>query len=132
MILKMKDLPSLDVCAKLSTISFDSPKKNFEIYRLISALKAPQSFFASEHGKILNRLGKPTGDGSYSVADSFDEYKSEMDRLMELEITDDIPVPSISEDDFNSDKCVYPQDKNFWMNANDINSILVFIQKLKM
>ena len=129
--LRFRDLPSLTVCAKLSAVSFDSPKKNLEVYRLISALSGPQRFFASEHDKILQRLGKPLGDGSYSVADVIDEYRTELDRLSDIELTETIPVPSISEDDFDSDKCVYPPDKTFWMNAQDIHSILTFIQKLK-
>lgn len=129
--LKFKDLISIDICAKLSSVSFNSPKKNLDVYRLVSALNGPQSFFIKEHDKLLQKYGKPLKNGSYDLSDNINEYKSEMDKLLDLEIDGDIPCPSISADDFDSDKCVYSTDKNMWMNAKDINSVLSFIQKLK-
>lgn len=127
--LKLKDLPSLEVCVKLSSVSFNSPKKNLDVYRLISALNGPQTFFISEHDKILKKFGKPLESGGYSVVDNFEDYKKEINSLMELSIEDDIPKPNITADDFMS--CYYPPDKNLWMNASDINAVLSFIQKLK-
>lgn len=127
--LKYGDLPSRDVCAKLSMVSFDSPKKNLDVYRLISALNGPQTFFISEHDKMLKKFGKPLESGAYSVVDNLEEYKKEINALMELSIEDDIPKPNITADDFMS--CSYPTDKNLWMNASDINAVLSFIQKLK-
>ncbi len=131
--LRFGDLPNSNTCVKLSMVSFESPQKNLDVYRFISSLKPLQEFFNSERKKLLVKYGKTDDKGVCSILgeDNVKGYKEGLEAILRLEIKDHIPNPLLEEKDFSEDFCRYPDDKNLWMNAADIDSILTFCEKLK-
>lgn len=127
-----RDLIIPDICAKLSVVSFSTPKKNLDVFRFISSLRPLQEFFESERNKILSKYGT-NEDGKYTIQghESVTACQKELDDLADLEITDTIYCPDLSFDDFLDDLCEYPKNKQFWMNANEINALFNFLKMIK-
>lgn len=123
------DIPSRDTCFKLSMVSFDSPSKNLRVYKFCEALKLCQNFFENERKKLLEKYGKEESPGKYKVETV--PYNEGIRNLMGLEIEDKIPPHCLTEDDFSDDRCQYPTDKNLWINASEIRTILGFGEKIK-
>ncbi len=124
------DLIIEEVCVKLSMVSFSTPRKNLEVYRFISSLYPMQNFFTNERNKIIDKHQKKDEKGVSFV--DVDSCNKDINGLLHLDMNgESIYIPDISEDDFSDELCQYPKDKNLWLSANDIQSILIFIQKLR-
>lgn len=131
--LTYSDLTSRDNCVKLSMVSFSTPQKNLEVYKFVCALRPLQEFFEIERSKILQKYGTDNGTGLYTITgtEKVKAYQDDLQKLLDIEIEENIPCPNLTENDFFSDNCSYPQDKNLWMNAHDIESVLAISKKLK-
>lgn len=125
------DLINRDICIKLSMVSFESPKKNLEVYKFVKSLDSSQEFFEIEKSKILEKYGKREENGYFHIngEENVSNYKKEILEVLNMEIEDGIYNPNLSEDDFSG--CRYPDDKNLWMSANDIDAVLSICSKLK-
>lgn len=114
-------------------VSFDSPQKNLEVYRFVNDLKPLQEFFEIERSKLLQKYGCDNGDNTYTVKgqDNISNYQKDVHQLLDLEIDENIFIPNISLEDFSGNCSSYPEDKNLWMNAHDIESVFNFIEKYR-
>lgn len=130
--MKYGDLINAETSVKLTMVSFSSAKKNLDVYKFSKSIMPMLEYFENERNKILQRYGEYDGNGYFNISQSsVDDYKNSINELLELEITDDIYCPDLSEDDFYEDNCQYPNDKSFWLSANDIKGILTIIDKIK-
>lgn len=129
------DLPNKAVCGKLTQISFSTPRKNLEIYRLVLALQPYQDAFENEKRKLFVKLGEPAPDDPNKLIiqqeDNIKQYKLELQELTNTEITDFKADFSLSDEDFADYACNYPQDKNMWLNAAEIGTLIKFAEKCK-
>lgn len=126
------DLIKGETSVKLTMVSFSSAKKNLDVYKFTKSIEPLMEYYENERSKILQRFGEYNGNGTFNIPQSsVADFKKSMDELLELEITDNIYCPDLSENDFYDDNCQYPQDKSFWLNAYDISGILALIDKLK-
>lgn len=123
------DIPSRDTCFKLSMVSFDSPSKNLRVYKFCEALRVCQNFFENERHKLMEKYGTEESPGKYKVETV--PYNTGIKNLIALEIDDEIPDHGLTENDFSDDMCQYPTDKNLWLNAAEIRTILAFGEKIK-
>lgn len=132
--MKIKDLITSNLSVKISLISFASPKKNLEVFKFIESISAHQKFRDMEIDKLAHKYGEPIPDKpgffKFSNQESADAYNKAKDELFDIDIDDIYPL-ELSINDFEDDVCSYPEDKAFWMNANDIDAILNFCKKLK-
>lgn len=129
-----KDLIKTNISVKLSMVSFCSPKKNLEVFKFIQSIRLYQEFRDIELDKMLQKYGKPTPDkpGTFIIhgQENIDAYNEALDELFQIGIDDIYPL-DLTIDDFDNDSCTYPDDKSFWLSANDIDAILKFCSKLK-
>lgn len=132
MILQYGDLIKVETSVKLTMVSFSSAKKNLDVYKFAKSIEPMQSYFENERNKILQKFGKYNGDGTFTIEKPrLDDFKSAMNELVELEITDSVYCPDLSESDFSDENCQYPNDKDFWLSASDIDAILKLIDRIK-
>lgn len=126
------DLTSRENCIKLSMVGFSTPQKSLEVYKFICAVRPLQEFFEIERSKILQKYGTDDGNGTFTIRspEKIAAYQNELSKILNLEIEEEIPNPNLTEDDFSSENCCYPSDKNLWMNAHDIESVLNISKKL--
>lgn len=129
-----KDLIKTSICVKLSMVSFSSPKKNLEVFKFIQSIRLHQEFRDIELDKMLQKYGEPTPNkpGTFIIhgQENIDAYNELLDELLQIGIDDIYPL-DLTIDDFDNDSCTYPDDKSFWLSANDIDAILKFCSKLK-
>lgn len=129
------DLLPMPTCQKLVMVSFDSPQKNLSVYRFMEALSPHQSYIENEKRKLLERLGTPDEHyiGRYRLEgqDKINEYNQRFAELLSMEIGVSLPPPGVTAEDFLDEKCCYPSDKNLWLSAADIASVLEFSSKQK-
>lgn len=126
------DLPTADICVKLTSVSFDTAAKNLGVYRLTSEIKGYLEAFDNERRKLLERYGTIQENGEvYRIEgeENIEAYKRALQDLMSTPITDFKADFSLFERDFDGGACVYPQDNKLWLNAAEIGSILNFMNK---
>lgn len=130
--IKYGDLPTYKICEKLLMLSFDSPSKNLSVYCFVTALQEHIQFVENERNKMLEKYcpaipGKP---GTYATTPLFKEKMQEV-LDMELNATNPIPLPDLTENDFTDSQCQYPADKTYWMNGSEIIGIIELLEKFK-
>lgn len=127
------DLIILELCDKLSMVSFSEPRKNLEVYKFIHSLFPFQDFFAKERNKIIDKHTENDDEGHLVILgeENVAEYNKEINNLLGMKIDVDIYIPDLTIDDFSDENCQYPKDKNLWMSAKDIDSIFNFLDKLR-
>lgn len=130
--MKYRSIPSLNVMAKLTQVSFSTPDKNLAMYRLAESLRTHQSYIENERNKLIRKYGEPTKDGNYAVSkkEALDKFFFEFDATLDADIPDKIECPNITEEDFQDDNCSYPIDKSMWPNAKDLASFFSFCNEL--
>lgn len=131
--MKISHLIKRDTCVRLSMVSFGSPQKNFEVFKFIKSIEPFQEYFETEYIKLFNKYGTTTENGSHQVIgqENVSAYQKELELLLDVDVDDEIYIPNLTISDFDEEHCQYPNDKNLWMNANDIKSILTFLDQLK-
>lgn len=131
--MKYKDLIRTNISVKLSTVSFSSPKKNLEVFKFIQSIRPHQEFYDIELGKMLQKYGEPVPDnpGRFAICgkENVDGYNNALNELLDIDIDNIYPL-NLTIDDFDDNVCTYPDDKSFWLSANDIDAILKFCSKL--
>lgn len=131
--MKFKDLIKTNICIKLSMVSFSSPKKNLEVFKFIQSIRPHQEFYDIELSKLLQKYGEPIPDkpGTFSIRGqkNVDGYNNALKELHEIDMDNIYPL-NLTIDDFDDNVCTYPDDKSFWLSANDIDAILTFCEKL--
>lgn len=126
--MKYGELPSAIVCFKLSKISFNTAKKNLCVFRFVSAVRQQQEYVNNEREKLIKQCCKaiPGKPGTYETNDIFNEKFSE---VLNVEIEEPLPVLGLSEEDFDDENCCYPDEKLWWMNGSEIETVLSFCRK---
>lgn len=126
------DLLPAEITAKLIATSFDDPSVNLGCFKLYKALSEHQEFFENERNKLIVKYGEPIGEGRYQLEKiNLELYKESLNKLASMEVDGDIPYFELSEDNFSTERCQYSQSKSMWLSAVDINSVLMFLDKLK-
>lgn len=126
------DLLPVQITAKLIATSFDDPSINLWAYKLYKSLLDYQEFFENERNKLITKYGKEVEPGKYQVQQSkVQEYRNDLNEIIKMPIDGKIPYFELSEDNFSADRCQYSKDKDMWLSAVDINSILIFMEKVK-
>lgn len=126
------DLLPVQITAKLIATSFDDPSINLWAYKLYKSLLDYQEFFENERNKLIVKYGNEIENGKYQVLQcNVDEYRENLKKIISMPIDGKIPYFELKEDNFASDRCQYSKDKDMWLNAVDINSILKFMEKVK-
>lgn len=129
--IKYGELPPIDVCRKLVSVTFDSPKKNLEVYKFCKIIAGCLDYVQNEKVKLFQRLGKESNDhpGLYQIekgTDEYEEFNREWDKILDLDVDSEIiPLP-LSEEDFDEGRCLYSPNKSNWLSAYDIGIILKF------
>ena len=68
----------------------------YRLKRSIDAIQKEADFFSQQRQKILDKYGTPDGNGGYTFEDGQEEKViAELDELLDMEITLDIPVMEI-------------------------------------
>lgn len=115
-------------------VSFASPKKNLEVFKFIQSIEPHQKFFDTEVGKLIQKYGVeiPDNPGRFSIRgqENVDAYNKALSELSEIDMDNIYPL-NLTVEDFDDNVCSYPDDKSFWLSANDIDAILKFCSKLK-
>lgn len=127
--MKYGDLPKLRVCDKLVNISFNTPQKNLNVFRFYNAVLPMLQFLEAERDKIIMKYGVCDSRNLYTIKNMV-AYKDELTALMEMEIKDNIPILSLTEEDFDDQNCCYPSNKSMWMNGAEISAIIKFCEKM--
>lgn len=126
------DLLPVQITAKLIATSFDDPSINLWAYKLYKSLLDYQEFFENERNKLVVKYGNEIEKGKYQVPKcNVDEYREDLKKIISMQIDGKIPYFELKEDNFSADRCQYSKDKEMWLSAVDINSILVFMEKVK-
>lgn len=126
--MKYKDLLSQDTVIKLSSYAFARDNVDTSVFKLYSETKPIYDFINNQKTKLLERIAKREQNGSYKFEsdESRDAFRREMMELLQKESEFDIPRIDITEEDFASDNCCRPRDKELWLNAIERDSILRF------
>lgn len=126
------DLLPVEITAKLIATSFDNPAVNLWAYKLYKSLLNYQEFFENERNKLITQYGKEIEPGKYQVQkDKVQEYRNALNEIIKMPIDGKIPYFELTEDNFSAEHCQYSKDKDMWLSAVDINSILIFMEKVK-
>lgn len=131
--MRIGDLPNSETCAKLMMVSFRSPKKNLDVYKMVNEIEQYNGYVANERAKLLSRYGEETEPGVFTIKgnDTIESFNLAMNEILDMEYDRDICIPDLAEEDFEEDNCQYPTDRRFWINGRDIMAVLSFIEKLK-
>ena len=126
------DLLPVEITAKLIATSFDDPSINLWAYKLYKSLLNYQEFFENERNKLISQYGTEIGPGKYQVPqDKVQEYRNALNEIISMEIDCKLPYFELTEDNFSAERCQYSRDREMWLSAVDINSILTFMEKVK-
>lgn len=132
--MKYKDIPSVESTLKLIQISFADPSKNIAMYRIYVKLKEHQGFLENEKNKLLKIYGTESEKepGVFKLqGENLVSYRNEWGKILESDINDIFDPPGFELEDFNSENCSYPQEKQFWPNAADISMFISFCDNMK-
>lgn len=130
--MRIGDLPNSETCAKLMMISFSSPKKNLDVYKMVQACETYNAHVTNERAKLLSRYGEQNEDGTVTLkGDAIETFNKAMNEILDMEYDREICIPDLTEADFEEGNCQYPTDKRFWINGRDIMAVLSFIDKSK-
>ena len=126
--MKYGDFPTQETITKLSSYAFQRESVDESVFKVYSATKNIYDFINNQKVKILERVAIVEESGAYKFeSDSaFDNYKSEMLALLKKESEFEVPILNITEDDFLSDNCARPKQKELWLNAIEKESIIRF------
>lgn len=127
--MKYGDLPPYPVMNKLAMVSFSSPKKSLDVYKFINSLNPLYNWIDMEVKKLsqLHKEEDRTNDGEEDSKRRLDQ----LDEIFSFPITDEIYVPDLSVDDFDSDNCHFSAERALWMNAADISMLFGFLRLLQ-
>lgn len=126
------DLLPVEITAKLIATSFDDPSINLWAYKLYKSLLDYQEFFENERNKLIVKYGNEIENGKYQVPQcNVNEYREDLKKIISMPIDGKIPYFELTEDNFSAEHCQYSKDKEMWLSAMDINSILRFMEKVK-
>lgn len=109
---------------KLLLYAFDSPKKNYDVVRVVDITNNYLSFFDNERRKLLSRCADiDSGKGQYIIReDMVDEFEAEINKLLNTDIREldgckDYKL-TIDIDDFET--CKIPAQKEHWLTGADM------------
>lgn len=125
------DLIPYNVSMKLNAISFRTPQKNLAVYRFVKAIQDKQDFVEQERRKLVEKFGVLHGDRINVPPENMKEFMDAFTAVLSMEIEDEIPSPGLEESDFEDSNCFYPENKDLWMNGEEIDSILHLSNILK-
>lgn len=133
--IKYGELPTIEFCKKLISVSFNSPKKNLEVYKFCKQIEGYLEYVENERIKLFKRYGEEDSEtpGAYRIkagTESMEHYQREWGEVLGMEIEDDInPLPLV-ESDFYNENCAYSNDKDMWLSAMDIGTAMRFCETL--
>lgn len=130
--IKYGELPKREVLQKLLSVSFNTPRKNLEVYKFCDTLTMHINYMENERLKLIKKYGDLDNNDPtlYRIKPNTEEMKmffQEWNPLIEMEIDEDITPLPLSEDDF-SDNCSYMQEKENWLNGMEIATVLRFCE----
>lgn len=134
MSLTYNDLPSHDICYKLTMTSFPTPQKNLAVYKFTNELDFYYKALDNERNKCLMEFGEADEEtpGRYTIPDDkVPLFNAKMAEWCKIEIGVDPKITPIdlTFDDFTN--CVYHKDKRFWLSAAEIVGFLEFVDKVR-
>lgn len=131
--MKYRDLISHNTCVKLTMVSFASPEKNLQVFRFAKALEPLHEYIANENNKLVQKYGRTDDNGNWSISHpkSIEQFKEEMEVLLNQDVQDLLPALNLTPDDFTESKCSYPPDKVLWLSAKEIETIFNMLEKIK-
>lgn len=130
--IKYGELPKREVLQKLLSVSFNTPRKNLEVYKFCDTLTKHINYMENERLKLIKKYGEPDSENPalYKISPNTEGMRmflQEWNPLIEMEIDEDIKPLSLSENDF-SDNCSYAPEKENWLSGIDIAMILSFCE----
>lgn len=130
--IKYGELPKKEVLQKLLSVSFDTPKKNLEVYKFCRAIEKHVNYLENERMKLIRKYGRADECNPilYKIKNNTEEMRSflsEWNPIVEMEIDEDIAPLPLVEEDF-SDNCLYSPEKEDWLNAREIGIVLRFCE----
>lgn len=130
--IKYGELPKREILQKLLSVSFNTPRKNLEVYKFCDTLTKHINYMENERVKLVQKYGEQDKDNPtlYKIAPNTEEMKmffQEWNPLIDMEIDEDIKPLPLSEDDF-SDNCSYMREKGNWLSGIEIAMVLRFCE----
>lgn len=123
--IKLGDLPTQTLLNKLIRVSFSTPQKNMQVFKYFQSVSKSLVFLENEKLKLLRKYGDPKENGNFWIPkDKTEEFKEELQKLMDVDVTEDICLHGLTEDDFMDENCAYSDDKSSWLNASEIAFIV--------
>lgn len=109
---------------KLLLYAFDSPKKNYDVVKVVNITNNYLSFFDNERRKLISRCADMNPEnGQYVIKEEMvNEFNTEINKLLdtnirELDGCEDYKL-TINMDDF--DTCKIPAQKEHWLTGADM------------
>lgn len=129
--IKYGELPTVEFCKKLMSVSFNSPKKNLEVYKFCKQMSGYLEYIENEKIKLFQRYGEedPESPGVYRIKNGTEEiehYQRDWGEILAMEIDEDIKPLPLVESDFFNENCTYSTDKEMWLSALDIGTAMRF------
>lgn len=128
--IKYGELPPKELCQKLVSVSFNTPRKNLEVYKFCQSILGHMNYIENERLKLFQKYGERDKDDPtmYRIApntENMKRFQEEWSAMLDMEIEDDIKLLPLSEDDF-CDNCTYMREKKDWLNGREIATVLRF------
>lgn len=126
---KLKDILMLkSVSSKLLQSSWKSPKKSYEVFKIISSLDEEEAFYERERFKLAVSLGEEVEKGKYTIKpENEEEYRKKIEELLEMTI--DIPEITFTIDDVLDSQCA--SENQNWYTPLDMFRIEKFLNNAK-
>ena len=126
--MKYKDFPTQEAVVKLSSYAFARDSVDASVFKFYSASKQVYDFINNQKTKILERIASKDATGYYRLEskDASDNFRADMLELIQKEIEFDIPSLNLAEEDFDSENCYRPKERELWLTAIEKDSIIQF------
>lgn len=121
--MKYGELPSLEFCNKLASVSFRSPRKDLAVYQYLKTVRPLAEYVEKERVKLVEKYCIPIegNEGRYTTTP---EYREKFLEVLEMEIDEEIKPLGLTADDFGDGECTFPENKYLWMNAAELETAL--------
>lgn len=115
---------------KLSATSFGKAHKDYSVYRFVNdnKLEIPFNFLENERNKLFQKYGENKGDRIVIKEEHIADYQMDLNEILNQEITE-FPILHLSSNDF--EECVYSNNKDYWLRADDIDAIETYLREQK-
>lgn len=124
--MKYKDLPSFELLQKLKGFLTGDSQKDNQLFFYCLSVEPSVRFLEDQRIKLVEKYGEPQEAGYKVKEENLNDFAKEFSDVLEMDVKEKIkpfPIPS-DLSWFDSEDCVYPKNKELWINFNDKKFIM--------